>query len=412
MANIVSTVLDDLKARGFIKDCTNFDGLNQLMSTPQTFYVGTDLTADSLHVGHLMPLMFMRRLLKEGHKVIIILGGGTTKIGDPSDKNEMRKMLSDEQIEINKAGIKKCLSQIFNRDLEQQPEGKFVDNLMIIDNATWLLNINYIWFLREIGTCFTVNKMINMEIVKRRLDNNLPYTFFEFNYMLIQGYDFYYLNNNYGCNVQIGGSDQWGNIIQGCELIRRKAVDNRKVATENEVNVFGITLNLLTKADGTKMGKSAGGAVWLRKDKLSDHEFFQYFRDCADDDVIKMLYIFTDLPTEEIKQYEKLSGKELNKIKELLAYEATRICRGEESAKSASNREIIEECNAKEGQSIVDVLVDNKICASKGEARRLLEQNGIKLDDQILTKDFIFSSTDEKKTLCVGKKKKFVVKIS
>jgi len=210
------TLLEELKELGFIKDCTNFDSLNELLEKQQqTFYLGIDLTADSLHVGHLMPLMFMRKLLSKGHRIILVLGGGTTRIGDPSDKNEMRKMLDDEQIEMNKKGIKKCLGQIFSRDLEFQKEGEFVDNLMVIDNASWLLNINYIEFLRDVGVHFTINKMINMEIVRRRLDNNIPYTFFEFNYMLIQGYDFYYLNNNFGCNVQIGGSDQWGNIIQG-----------------------------------------------------------------------------------------------------------------------------------------------------------------------------------------------------
>ena len=403
------TLLEELKELGFVKDCTNFDTLNKLLEEKQqTFYVGTDLTADSLHVGHLMPLMFMRKVLSRGHRVIIILGGGTTKIGDPSDKNEMRKMLSDEQIAINKAGIKKCLSQIFNRDLQQQPEGEFVDNLMIIDNAKWLLDINYIWFLREIGTCFTINKMINMEIVRRRLDNNIPYTFFEFNYMLIQGYDFYYLNNNYGCNIQVGGSDQWGNIIQGCELIRRKAVDSRKVATENEVNVFGITLNLLTKSDGTKMGKTAGGAVWLRKDKLSSNDYFQYFRDCADADVVKLLKIFTDLPLSKIEEYSKLSGEQLNQVKEVLAYEATKICRGEEEANKARNREVNEEIKVAKGSAVVELLVSNGFCKSNGEARRLLEGNGVKFAGKNITKEFVFVEDGE---LSIGKKKKVMIKI-
>ena len=398
------TLLEELKELGFIKDCTNFDELNKLLETEkQTFYVGTDLTADSLHVGHLMPFMFMRKVLSRGHRVIVILGGGTTKIGDPSDKNEMRKMLNDDQIEENKKGIKKCLSQIFNRDLENQKEGEFVNNLMIIDNAKWLLDINYIWFLREIGTCFTINKMINMEIVKRRLDNNIPYTFFEFNYMLIQGYDFYYLNNNFGCNIQVGGSDQWGNIIQGCELIRRKAIANRKVETENEVNVFGITLNLLTKSDGTKMGKTAGGAVWLRHDKLSSNEYFQYFRDCSDDDVIKFLKIFTDLPLEKINDYEKLSGEQLNQIKEILAYEATKICRGEDEANKAKNREINEEVKVEKNKNIVEVLVQNGFCKSNGEARRLIEGNGVKFDGKSITKDFGFDREGE---LSIGKKRK------
>ena len=403
------TLLEELKELGFIKDCTNFDELNKLLEEKQqTFYVGTDLTADSLHVGHLMPLMFMRKVLSRGHRVIIILGGGTTKIGDPSDKNEMRKMLSDEQIAINKAGIKKCLSQIFNRNIEQQQEGEFVDNLMIIDNAKWLLDINYIWFLREIGTCFTINKMINMEIVKRRLDNNIPYTFFEFNYMLIQGYDFYYLNNNFGCDIQVGGSDQWGNIIQGCELIRRKAVDSRKVATENEVNVFGITLNLLTKSDGTKMGKTAGGAVWLRQDKLSSNDYFQYFRDCADADVVKMLKIFTDLQLSQIEEYSKLSGEQLNQVKEILAYEATKICRGECEANKAKNREIQEVVKVKKEQNIVEVLVLNALCKSNGEARRLLEGNGVKFNNQTIAKDFAFTSNGE---LSIGKKRKLKVEV-
>ena len=405
----MTTTLEELKNRGFIKDCTGFDELDKLMEVePQTFYVGIDLTADSLHVGHLMPLMMMRKLHKAGHGVILVLGGGTTKIGDPSDKNEMRKMLSDEQIATNKAGIKKCLSQIFARDLENQQEGEFVDNLMIIDNAKWLLDINYIWFLREIGVCFTINKMINMEIVRRRLDNNIPYTFFEFNYMLIQGYDFYYLNSNFGCNVQIGGSDQWGNILQGCELIRRKAVDARKVANEDEVKVFGVTLNLLTKADGTKMGKTAGGAVWLRKDKLSSYDYFQYFRDCADADVIKLLKIFTDLPLEEIAKYENLSGAELNEAKEILAFEATKICRGEKEAVLASKRENVEEIQVDNGENIVSVLNKCGVCKSNGEARRLIEGNGVRVDDATIDKDFVF---EENCDLYIGKKRKFAVKV-
>ena len=404
------TTLEELKTLGFIKDCTDFNTLNNLMEKQQqTFYVGTDLTADSLHVGHLMPLMFMRKLLFNGHKVIIVLGGGTTKIGDPSDKNEMRKMLSDEQIEINKKGIKQCLGQIFGRDVEKQQEGIFIDNLMIIDNAKWLLEINYIWFLREIGTCFTINKMINMEIVKRRLDNNIPYTFFEFNYMLIQGYDFYYLNNNFGCNIQIGGSDQWGNIIQGCELIRKKAVVNRKVKNEEEVNVFGITLNLLTKSDGSKMGKTAGGAIWLRKDKLSSNDYFQYFRDCSDDDVIKFLKIFTDIPLEKIEEYSKLSGEKLNSVKEILAYEATKICRGENEANSAKNREITNQILVKSGEKIIDILVKNNICKSNGEARRLIEGNGIKFNKNTIDKNFTFN---EDGLLQIGKKRNINIKLS
>ena len=403
------TLLEELKELGFIKDCTNFDGLNKVLEEKQqTFYVGTDLTADSLHIGHLMPFMFMRKVLSRGHRVIIILGGGTTKIGDPSDKNEMRKMLSDEQIATNKTGIKKCLSQIFNRDLEHQKEGEFIDNLMIIDNAKWLLDINYIWFLREIGTCFTINKMINMEIVKRRLDNNIPYTFFEFNYMLIQGYDFYYLNNNFGCGIQIGGSDQWGNIIQGCELIRRKAVENRKVQNENEVEVFGITLNLLTKSDGTKMGKTAGGAVWLRQDKLSSYDYFQYFRDCADDDVIKLLKIFTDIPLNKINEYAKLSGKELNNVKEILAFEATKICRGEEEANKAKNRELTDIITIQPNSGIIDVLVGNNICKSNGEARRLIEGKGVKFNDNVVDKNFVFNENGK---LQIGKKRKVIIKI-
>ncbi len=402
------TLLEELKELGFIKHCTNFDKLNKLLEEkPQTFYVGVDLTADSLHVGHLMPLMFMRKVLSKGHRVIIILGGGTTKIGDPSDKNEMRKMLSDEQIEINKQGIKQCFGQIFNRDLTNQEEGKFVNNLMFIDNAKWLLDINYIWFLREIGVCFTINKMINMEIVKRRLDNNIPYTFFEFNYMLIQGYDFYYLNHNFDCNIQVGGSDQWGNIIQGCELIRRKAINNRKVKNEDEVNVFGITLNLLTKSDGTKMGKTSNGAVWVRKDKLSTNDYFQYFRDCCDDDVIKLLKIFTDLPLERINSYKSLKGEELNSIKEILAYEATKICRGEDEANKAKNRELKEEITIQKGQNIVEILVANKICKSNGEARRLIEGNGVKVNNQIINKTFAFDVEGELK---IGKKRQISIK--
>ena len=226
--------------------------------------------------------------------------------------------------------------------------------------------------------------------------------------MLIQGYDFYYLNKKFGCNIQVGGSDQWGNILQGCELIRRKAVADREVENEDKVNVFGITLNLLTKSDGTKMGKTAGGAIWLRNDKLSSYDYFQYFRDCADDDVIKMLKIFTDIPLEEINEYSKLSGQELNKIKEILAYEATKICRGESEAKKAKNREITEKIKVKKGQNIVEILVQNGICKSNSEARRLIEGNGIKFDGQNIGKDLSISSAG---ILSIGKKKRVMIEI-
>lgn len=408
------TLLEELKNRGFVKDCTNFEKLDELMNEKQqTFYVGTDLTADSLHVGHLMPLMFMRKLLYAGHRVIIILGGGTTRIGDPSFKNEMRKMLTEEQIATNKAGILQCVSQVFNRDLTQQKEGEFVDNLMIIDNATWLLDINYIKFLKEVGIHFTINNMINMDFVKQRLDNNLPLTFFEFNYMLIQGYDFYYLYKNFGCNVQIGGSDQWGNILQGCRLIRKKSIESRQVVNEDDVDVFGITMPLLTKSDGTKMGKSVNGAVWLRSDKLSSYDYFQYFRDCADDDTIKFLKIFTDIYLDKIDEYSKLKYEELNSIKEILAFEATKICRGEIEAKKATNREIADEVFVQDGQNIIETLVKNGLCKSNGEARRLLDQNGVKIDDNTINKDFVFQLKDknEYKELSLGKKRKFIIKV-
>lgn len=393
-------LLDELKQRGLVKDVIHEDELTQKLSSEKcTAYIGFDLTAKSLHIGNLVQLMILRKFLQYGHKVIVILGGGTTKIGDPSDKNEMRKMLAVEDIESNKRSISTSVVKLLNNK----------DNLTILDNDEWLKDLKYIDFLRDIGRHFTINKMVNMEFVKRRLESETPITFLEFNYMLIQGYDFLYLNQNYGCNIQIGGSDQWGNILQGVELIRK----------HNDKDAFGFTVPLITKSDGQKMGKSANGAIWLNADMCSPYEYYQYFRNVDDADVLKMLKIFTDLSLSEIENYKDLKSEELNPLKEKLAFLVTEICHGTDAANDALSKSrgifsgsldqvdisVEHECN------IIDVLISNKICESKGEARRLLEQSGIKIDQITIDANYVFNETGKKVIMSVGKKRRFVIEV-
>ena len=286
-----SSFLEEAIARGFVYQSTNLETIDEYLSTEGRYgYVGFDITAKSLHVGHLIPIFTMRLFQKHGHKPIILVGGGTTKIGDPSFRNTTRPMLTDEQIQENLKGIKSCL----------KPFLKFSDDdAIMVNNADWLDKLNYLEFLRDIGKYFSINRMIGFDSVKTKLSENNSLSFLEFNYMILQAYDFYKLFTNHGCRIQLGGQDQWGNIVCGVELIRKKC----------EAEVFALTNPLLTTSDGKKMGKTANGAVWLSADFLSPYEFWQYWRNVNDADVIKLMYLFTDLPINEIKKMESVKGE-------------------------------------------------------------------------------------------------------
>ena len=363
-----SSVLQELKWRGFIKDCSNIKALDSLCKNEKiTLYSGYDLTADSLHVGNLMTLMMCRIFKRHGHNVIALLGGATTKIGDPTGRNETRKPLSDDQIAHNLLGIAKNFTQILG------------ENIQPINNYDWLSKKGYLEILGEVGTHFSISQMIAMDSVKSRLENDGHMTFLEFNYMIFQGYDFYHLAKNENCVLQIGGSDQWGNILQGVKIGGKLL----------EREIFGLTCPLIEKSDGTKMGKSVNGAVWLAKEKLSHFEYFQYFRNLDDADIEKCLKFFTDLTEIEIQNLP-LSGREINETKKILAFEATKVVHGEVLAIEARNsaQKIYEsgELTAAMPEitifsaNILDALVESKIAGSRGDAKKLLTQNSVKID--------------------------------
>jgi tyrosyl-tRNA synthetase len=401
-------LLEELKARGFVKDTSNESAIADcLQNSKITIYAGFDLTAKSLHVGNLIPIMLLRRIWLAGHNIIIILGGGTTKIGDPSDKNEIRKIIADETIEQNKESILSCLSQFI--DLKD-------NRVTVLDNNQWLKDINYIDFLREIGSCFTVNKMISMDFVHRRLEKQQPLSFLELNYMLIQAYDYLYLYEKYKCVMQIGGSDQWGNIIQGVELVRRK----------HQKEVFALTIPLITKSDGQKMGKSAEGAVWLRADMLNPFEYYQYFRNIDDSDIIKFIKLFTDIPLIEIQNLCLETDQQKNQAKELLAWHATKICHTETVANSArekskhlfsGNLEVKNFDKILSSSALIDEVISLCKNISRSQAKRLIEQGAVKVNDKKIT-DYYFILNKEniakigincdRFILTVGKKKSFI----
>ncbi len=373
------TLFEELKARGLIAQMTHEEEIKDLLDNHKaTFYIGFDPTADSLHIGHFLQLTVMARMQHHGHKPIALLGGGTTMVGDPTGKTDMRKMLTQEDIQHNASCFKKQM-----KPLVDFSDGKAV----MVDNGEWLLKLNYIDFLREIGVHFSVNRMLTAECFKTRLEKGL--SFIEFNYMIMQGYDFLVLNRKYGCNLQLGGDDQWSNIIGGVELIRR--ADGKQA--------FGMTFTLLTTSDGKKMGKTEKGAVWLDPEKTSPFEFFQYWRNVDDADVVRLLKMLTFLPLEQIAQYESLSGSELNPVKEVLAFEITKMIHGELEAQKAleagkslfgsgsdmSNvptTELEADAFTDGAISILDLLVLTKLAPSKGEGRRLVEQGGIAVNEQ------------------------------
>lgn len=398
-----SEVLMELEERGFIYQIAKKEKLDDILFKEKiTLYLGFDLTAKSLHVGNLMQICFARIFLRYGHKVIFLLGGATTKIGDPTGKDETRRILTEKEIEENRNGIEENLSQ-------------FVDikspNVIIVNNKDWMSGLSYIDFLRDVGVHFTVNRMLAMESVSSRLKKESSMSFVEFNYMLLQSYDFAYLNKNYNCILQIGGSDQWGNITEGMELCSRM----------NKAEAFALTSPLITRSDGKKMGKSLSGAVFLSPKLTSAFEYFQYFRNMPDEDVIKMLKIYTDLPVSKINELEALHVNEVNEAKELLAFEATKMCMGEEMAKSvmaeakkvfAGNQMPEGEglvFNAKVGESLLKVLVENNLIKSMTEGKNLVTGGGVKVND-VLVDNFSFTFTEVCEIkVSVGKKKHYKI---
>lgn len=372
-------VYDELKARGLIAQLTNEEKVRDLLNNGKTsFYIGFDPTADSLHVGHFVQIMVMAHMQKAGHTPIALFGGGTGMIGDPSEKTAMRRMMTREEIDHNVRCFQKQMSRLVDFS-----DGKAI----MVNNADWLMNLNYIQFLREVGVYFSVNRMLSFECYKQRLERGL--SFFELNYMLMQSYDFLVLNRKYGCQLELGGDDQWSNIIGGVELIRKA----------DDKEAYGMTFTLLTTSDGRKMGKTESGAVWLDPEKTSPYDFYQYWRNVDDADVIRCLKILTFLPLEEIEAMAKWEGSQLNKAKEILAFEVTKLIHGEEEAVKAQNAaraifgggahsENMPSTELSDGDftdgeiSVLDLLAKTKLVPSKGEARRLIDQGGISIDDE------------------------------
>ena len=376
------TLYEELTRRGLIAQVTDENEISKMINEGKaTFYIGFDPTADSLHVGHFMALCLMKRLQMAGNRPIALLGGGTGTIGDPSGKTDMRKMLTKEDIDHNIACFKKQMSRFIDFS-----DGK----ALMVNNADWLLNLNYIDVLREVGACFSVNKMLTFECYKQRMERGL--TFLEFNYMIMQSYDFYILYQKYGCNMQFGGDDQWANMLGGTELIRKKLGKD----------AHAMTITLLLNSEGKKMGKTEKGAVWLDPEKTSPFEFYQYWRNVDDADVIKCLKMLTFLPIEEIEAMESWQGGELNKAKEILAFELTKLVHGEEEAVKAqeaaralfvagANSEnmpstAVDESDFADGKvSVLDLMLKAGIIKSKGEGRRLIQQGGVSLNDEKVT---------------------------
>jgi tyrosyl-tRNA synthetase len=378
MGPFKSDFLRALSERGFIHQITDAAGLDaRAQSGVISAYIGFDATADSLHIGSLVQIMLLRRLQQAGHRPIVLMGGGTTKVGDPSGRDETRQLLTEEQINANITGIRANFARFL--DFGAGPSGAIMAN-----NDDWLKDLQYIDFLRDVGRHFTINRMLTMDSVKLRLEREQPLTFLEFNYMIMQGYDFVELNKRYGCTLQMGGSDQWGNIVQGVELGRRMS----------DAQLFGLTSPLMTTSSGAKMGKTASGAVWLNPNRLSPYDYWQFWRNTEDADVGRFLRMFTDLPLEEIARLEKLKDADINSAKEILATQATRLCHGESHALEAaataarafagSAAEGLPTFVMKAGEPalIIDVAIALGMASSKSEARRLIEQGEVRLNDQ------------------------------
>lgn len=410
-----SQLIETLTSRGFLHQCTNIERLDEIASTSTvTAYNGFDATADSLHVGHLLPIMMMRWMQKCGHRPIALVGGGTTKVGDPSGKDETRKILDNETINKNISAIQATFEQFLDFSGD--------DSAILVNNADWLDSLQYIPFLRDVGKHFTINRMLTMDSVKLRLDREQPLTFLEFNYMILQSYDFVELYNRHGCTLQTGGSDQWGNIVNGVDLGRRMA----------DAELFGLTCPLITTSSGAKMGKTASGAVWLSADRLSPYDYFQYWRNTEDPDVGRFLKFFTDLELDEVTRLETLQGEEINEAKKVLAFEATKILHGEAAADAARQTAeqtfeaggagaglpefAMTEQELSEGLTLINALRMTELCASNGEARRLVKGGGAKINDIAITDENhgigLSDFTDGQVKVSAGKKRHAILALS
>jgi tyrosyl-tRNA synthetase len=414
-ADVRSDFLRAVIARGQFHQCTDLEALDKAAAAGVTGYIGFDMTAPSLHVGNLTQIMYLRRLQQAGGKPIVLLGGGTTRVGDPSGKEEMRQLLSEEQIAKNTASIKDTFSKFLSF-------GSGKTDAILVDNAEWLMPLNYLDFLRTVGRHMSVNRMLSMDSVKLRLEREQPMSFIEFNYMILQAYDFVELKKRYGCNLQMGGSDQWGNIVNGVELGRRM----------EGFELFGLTQPLITTASGAKMGKTAQGAVWLNADMFSAHDYWQYWRNTADADVGRFLRIFTDLSLNDIARLEKLQGAEINEAKKVLANEATRLLHGEDDSNAAyeaaettfvkgersdnlptypiTNEELAQ------GLRIASAFVRAGLVASNGEAKRHIAAGALRVNDIAVTDENASLSAadivDGAIKLSFGKKKHALLKVS
>ncbi len=403
-------IYEELVARGLIAQVTNEEHIREMINSGKaTFYIGFDCTADSLTAGHFMALTLMKRLQMAGNKPIALIGGGTTMIGDPSGRSDMRKMLTKEDIDHN--------AECFRRQMErfiEFGEGK----AQMINNADWLLNLNYVELLREVGACFSVNNMLRAECYKQRMEKGL--SFFEFNYMIMQSYDFYHLFKEYGCNMQFGGDDQWSNMLGGTELIRKKLGKD----------AHAMTITLLTDSEGKKMGKTAGNAVWLDAEKTSPYEFYQYWRNVGDSDVLKCIRMLTFIPLEKINEMDMWEGSELNTAKEILAFELTKMVHGEDAAAQAQNASralfggsgdttnmpttTISDTDLTDGTiGVLDLLVLTGLVSSKGEGRRLVQQGGVSVDDvKIGDPNKRFTADEIKNEIIIRKGKKVYHKVN
>ena len=413
MSADTSEFLKILRERGFFNQCTDEAQLDKALSSGMvTAYTGYDATAKSLHVGNLLSVMMLRWLQKTGHRPIVLLGGGTTKVGDPSGKDEGRRLLSDADIQANINGIKTAFAKFID-----------LDKAEVVNNDDWLKNLNYIEFLRDFGRHFTINRMLTFDSVKLRLEREQPLTFLEFNYMLLQAYDFHELYKRYGCTLQMGGSDQWGNIINGVELIRRVL----------QKESFGLTCPLLTTSSGAKMGKSVSGAVWLNADMLTPYDYYQFWRNTEDADTGKFLKLFTELPMDEITRLERLAGAEINEAKKVLAFEATRMCHGDKAASEAAEtaRKTFEEGASAEGLPTFSLpraklaegvpafilFKEAGLASSGGEAKRLIAGGGARINDERVSSDLrpvTLGDLDAEQTikLSAGKKKHVLVVVA
>jgi tyrosyl-tRNA synthetase len=375
-----SPFLREFAARGCLYDCTDPQALDDLFARERvTAYIGFDCTAPSLHVGHALQIMTLRRLQQAGHKPIVVIGGGTTKVGDPSFRNEARPLLSEAQIETNKAAIRRTFENFLTF-------GDGQSDAIMVDNAEWLDRLEYLPFLREIGRHFSINRMLTMETVKMKIDNDLPFSFLEFNYMIMQAYDFVELYRRYGCRLQSAGSDQWGNIVSGIDLGRR--VENAQL--------FGLTTPLITTSSGAKMGKTMSGAVWLNPEMRSPYDYWQFWRNTEDADVGRFLRLFTDLPEANVARLEKLEGAELNEAKKVLATEAAALAHGRAAAEEAAEtaRRTFEEGEAAEGlptfalklpDGVLNLAVATGLASSNSEARKLIANNGLRINDVVVS---------------------------